>query len=449
MKSTGIRTLAPWLILLAAAAHAQPPAGWKAGVAKIAITPAYPIWMAGFGSRTHPSEGVREDIFVKALALRDEAGNTSVLVTADLVDTRRDVWDVVAERCAGKFGLARDRMVFNESHNHSAPVVTRAPVSVYYPLDAAQEAAVRRYTEEVIDKAVAAVGGAIAGLAPATLEFRQGLAGIAVNRRRVRLRSLPGPVDQDVPVLAVRDPGGNLRAVVVGYSCHATALSDYQINGDWPGYAQREIEKAHRGATALFVQGCGADSNALPRRSVELAQLYGQILAAAVEEVLGSKMMPLGGPIRTAFEQVDVPFQKPPTRAELSKIAQGADGVAKQHALRLLKILDQDGKLIDHYPYPVQVWQFGRGLKFIALGGEVVVDYALRLKTRHGWDNTWVAGYSNDIFAYIPSLRVLREGGYEGGEAMIGEDYPGPFGAAVEEIIVEKVNDLVERTNPR
>ena len=50
--------------------------------------------------------------------------------------------------------------------------------------------------------------------------------------------------------------------------------------------------------------------------------------------------------------------------------------------------------------------------------------------------------------AYIPSRRVLQEGGYEGGEAMIYFGRPGPFEPAVEEIIVNKVRDLVERTAP-
>jgi len=432
---------------LAAGAQPQNPSGWKAGVAKIAITPAEPIWLAGFASRTHPSEGIRQEIYVKALALRDETGALSVLVTADLVDSKREIWDVVAERCEKQFGIPRARLVFNESHNHSAPlVVSRARIPSFYPLDTAQEAVIRRYTAGFMDKAVDVVGQAIRNLAPATLAFGQGLAGIAVNRRRAWMRSLPGPVDQDVPVLSVRDAGGSLVAVVVGYACHATVLSDYQVSGDWPGYAQAEIENAHPGAVAMFVQGCGADANALPRHSVELARTYGRILAAAVDEVLASRMTSLTGAIKAAFEPVDVPFQTPPSREELRKTLESADEAARQHTERLLKLLERDGKLMDHYPYPVEVWQFGRGLKFIVLGGEVVSDYALRLKAQHGWETTWVAGYSNDVFAYIPSLRVLKEGGYEGGGAMMLEDFPGPFGADIEEIIVKRVSELVERT---
>jgi hypothetical protein len=54
-----------------------------------------------------------------------------------------------------------------------------------------------------------------------------------------------------------------------------------------------------------------------------------------------------------------------------------------------------------------------------------------------------VAGYSNDVFGYVPSLRVLREGGYEGGDAMIYYAKPGPFNEAVEELIVGKVHQLM------
>jgi hypothetical protein len=55
----------------------------------------------------------------------------------------------------------------------------------------------------------------------------------------------------------------------------------------------------------------------------------------------------------------------------------------------------------------------------------------------------WVAGYSNDVFAYVPSLRVLREGGYEGADAMIFYGRPGPFTEAVEELVVGEVRRLV------
>ncbi|HYM09263.1 MAG TPA: neutral/alkaline non-lysosomal ceramidase N-terminal domain-containing protein [Bryobacterales bacterium] len=434
--------LAAMLALGALGASAQ--SAWKAGAASVNITPSEPIWLAGYGDRTRPSEGVRQQIYAKALALQDSQGVTSVIVTSDLLGFPREVAEPIADRAQKQFGLPRERLVLNSSHTHSAPVIGNM-LRPAYPYGEDQVAVIRRYTAWLEDRVVEVIGEAIHNLAPAQLSFEQGLAGVAVNRRRVGHREYPGPVDQDVPVLSVRGPDGSLRALVFGYACHNTVLNDYQINGDWAGYAQAELEKEHPGVTALFMEGCGADANPLPRRSVELAMKYGQILAAAVDQVLKAKMKPIGGSVNAAFARVDIPFQTPPSREEFERRLHDKSVAIQRHAKYMLQIYERDGKLPDRYPYEVEVWQFGRDLTWVMLAGEVVVDYSLRYKGAYGWDNTWVSGYSNDVFAYIPSERVLKEGGYEGGGAMIGYGQPGPFGWAVEEIIAEKVDELVKR----
>ena len=260
-------------------------------------------------------------------------------------------------------------------------------------------------------------------------------------------------MDPDVPVLTVRAPDGSLRAILFGYACHPTTMGAYEITADYPGYAQTELEKLYPGATALFVQGCGADSNPLPRyhgedpqlirRSLELSTMYGRILACAVDLVLRGKMLPVSGPIRTVFEYVDIPFEPQPARDELEVRRKSSDLERRSQAERLIRALDSGAKVPDRYPYGIQVYHFASGLKIIALTGEVVVDYALRLKAAHGWEDTWLAGYSNDVPGYIPSRRVLLEGGYEtsGGAG-------GAYSTSVEEIIVERVDALVRRTRP-
>lgn len=447
MKSWIVLLLATSSALVAASPPTTARVDWKAGVAKTVITPTEPIWLAGFGSRTRPSEGVRQDIYVRAAALQDPDGKTSVVTTFDLVAIEREFADEIARRVRERFGLTRDRLLLNVSHTHSAPVAGLVLMPMY-DLNAAQRETVRRYTDALLDQVIDTIGRAIDSMAPARIEFGQGLAGIAVNRRRVRQRALPGPVDQDVPVLAMRGADGSLRGVLVGYATHATALSDYLVSGDWPGFALQAIEKNQPGATALFIQGCGADANPLPRRDEELARQYGDILAAAVDEVLRSRMTPLPGPMRTVFATVDVPFERVPTRDELQQRLADRNAYVRRHAQRLLETLDRDGQLPAAYPYPVQVWQFGRELTLIALGGEVVVDYSLRLKRQYGFDTTWVAGYSNDILAYIPSRRVWEEGGYEGGDAMIYFGRPSRFAPSVEEIIVGRVATLVNAVRP-
>jgi hypothetical protein len=421
-------------------------ADWSAGVGRVDITPSEPIWMAGYGARTRPSEGIRQQIWVKALALDDGAGSRAVLVTSDLLGFDRQMADDVTTRAHQKYGLERRQIAINSSHTHSGPV-TGMVLRPAYPLGPEHEPAIRRYTGKLLDQVVDVIGAAIADLSPATLTFGQGNLGFATNRRRVALRHQPGPVDQDVPVLVVKR-GSATRAIVFGYACHATALSDYQINGDWPGFAQYAIEKGNPGAVALFVTGAGADANPLPRRTVELAEHYGRMTAEAVSQVMGGKMVPVPPSLQTSFGTVDLAFADVPTRAELERRIAAGDAPARRHARFLIDRMTPDGKLWDKYPYPVQVWKLG-DLKLIILGGELVVDYSLRLKALFGWVNTWVAGYSNDVFAYIPSVRVLKEGGYEGGGAMIPYGQPGPFHPSVEESIIDKVERLMSGLGQR
>jgi len=234
------------LIALAANTHAQ--TQWKAGVAKVVITPTESIWMAGYASRTKPSDGVQTDLYLKALALDDGSGKPAVFVTSDLIGFRKKVADAIAEGCEKQYGLARDRLVLNSSHTHSGPIIGDFDPPASYEK---QREVVRRYNAGLIEKAVATVGAALKNIGPVQLEFAQGFAGFAVNRRRDHpgTRGLPGVVDHDLPVLAVRKPDGALLAVVFSYACHNTTLGAYQINADYSGYAQRALEKQYPGAT--------------------------------------------------------------------------------------------------------------------------------------------------------------------------------------------------------
>lgn len=435
------------LLLLLGVAHAQP---WQAGAAKVSVTPMEPIWLSGYANRTKPSEGVVHDIYVKAAAFR-QGGRTSVIVTSDLQGFDTAMIANIATRVERLFAVPRSRLILNYSHNHSAPV-TGQVLHLYYNLTPQQRVVVDRYTNWLQDRIVQVVGDAIANIGPAELTFEQGLAGIAVNRRRARPngRSLFGPVDQDVPVLAIRAPGGKLRAMLFGYSCHTTALSGYQINGDYAGFAQQALEAKYPGTTALFVQGCGGDANPLPRimnsdgpEAMELARMYGTILARAVEAVLRAPMQTVQGELKTGYTEIQVPFTKPPTKEALEAKLAISTGFQRKQTQYLLDKLNRDGKLPESHPYPIQVWRFGGSLNFIALTGESVVDYCLRFKKEYGNDSTWVAGYNNELLSYIPSLRVLREGGYEGTEDMGEYGLPAPYAENLEELIAAAVAALL------
>lgn len=255
-----------------------------------------------------------------------------------------------------------------------------------------------------------------------------------------------GPVDHDVPVLLVKDRDNELKAVLFGYACHSTTLSFYQFCGDYAGFAKQSLEESHPGLTALFMAGCGGDQNPYPRRSLELCQQHGRALANAVETALQTYARPINGPLSLALDDVELEFATPPGREELEEKVQSQNKWERLHAEFLLHELDEYQQIRTTYAAPVQVVRFGHDLILVALSGEVVVDYALRLKQELAGPAVWVAGYSNDVFGYLPSLRVLREGGYEGGGAMLYSSLPGPFAPSVEERMIDKVRELASQT---
>ncbi|RMG34687.1 MAG: hypothetical protein D6725_13805 [Planctomycetota bacterium] len=429
------------------------PPSWRAGVARAVITPPKLMWMSGYASRNRPAEGKLHDLWAKALVLEDGT-RRYVLVTLDLVGIGRELSDRIRRQLERTHGLKRSQITLATSHTHTGPVVGRNLATMYF-LDAEQKRRVAEYADFLTTRIVRAVGQAFADLAPATLHYGENHAAFAVNRRNNREADVPrlreagqlrGPVDHSVPVLAVRRPDGSLKAIVFGYACHATVLSFYKWSGDWPGFAQLEIEHRHPGATALFVAGCGADQNPLPRRKVEYAERYGREMADAVDRALSGDLRRLTPALRFAYEEIPLAFDRLPTEAELQRDTTSDNRYIAARARALLQELRKHGRLAPAYPYPVQVVRVGE-LCMVVLGGEVVVDYALRLKRELAPRTAWIVAYANDVPAYIPSLRVLKEGGYEGETSMIYYGRPSRWSPNVEEHIIRTVHRLVHATD--
>lgn len=420
--------------------------GWKAGVARVKITPEQPLWMAGYGGRDHVAEGTTSDLWAKVLVLEDGSGQRAVLLTLDLVGIDRGTTQAIAARLAEKYQVPRERLAVCTSHTHCGPVVGFNLRPMHFErVNEAEQQKILTYVRKLEDQVVATVGEALQNVSPARLSWGSGRTTLAVNRRTNREAEVPqvraagqlqGPVDHDVPVLAVRAPEGGLRAVVFGYACHATVLSFYQWCADYPGYAQTELERLHPGAIALFWAGCGADQNPLPRRTVELAQEYGRRLALAVDDVLNAPMAAVEPQLAVQYQEIPLPLDKLPTREAVAKDAESRDSFVAARARMFLREIDAGRPLSPTYPYPIGRWNLGQDVEWIFLGGEVVVDYALRLKRERRGKATWVAGYANDVMAYIPSRRVLQEGGYEGGGAMVYYGLPTVWAPEVENVIL-------------
>lgn len=404
----------------------------KAGVAKVTITPNEPLWLAGWAARRQPANGKAMDLFAKALALEDARGRRIVIVTMDLIAIPRHLALRVRERC----GLPPESILLNVSHTHSGPEIRPDKVP-FFEIPSEFAAKIPAYVRELEDKLVAVIGNALKTLAPAVVQICQTSVVFARNRR-----SENGQVDHQVPILNILVPDGKPLAIVFGYACHNLTLPPTfcQYHGDYAGLAQEMLEQRIPGTTALFLTGAGADQDPYPRGTPELAISHAETLAAAVARMT-SQGTTIDNFIDTAFEETQLDFMPVPDQATLESEVQSNDPPRSRKASFLLA----QNVPAAWYPCPVQAVRLGSQLLLIALGGEPVVEYSLRLREKLRWPNVWVAGYSNDMFGYLPSRRVLAEGGYEGGRALLWSALPAPFAGAAEDRIMAAVERLAAR----
>ena len=419
---------------------------FRVGTARADITPELPVWLSGYAVRTHPAHHILERLWAKALSIDDGQGGRIVIVTTDLLGLPPEIVDEVSRRCGQQFGIKRAQLWLNSSHTHSGPAVW-PNLRVIFDFDAVDQRRAEDYARRLTEQLVAVAGESLKHTFPARIYFGQGEAAFAINRRLATLRELhpghdfPAPVDHSVPVIEIKGSDGAVRVVLFGYACHNTTITGqfYEVAGDYAGYAQESLERRYPGAQAMFAILCAGDQNPSPRSQLELAQHHGEELAQAVENILARPLVSLGGPIRTAFQTTELPFARR-TRADFEAEAQDKDIYHQRRAKLMLAALDRGTISPSVKGYPVQAIRFGSGLTILTLGGEVVVDYALRAKREYAATSLVVAGYSNGVMCYIPSDRVLSEGGYEASESMIYYAQPGPFASGVENRIFQCIH---------
>jgi putative membrane-bound dehydrogenase-like protein len=427
------------LLALPTAVPAADAGSYRAGVAKVDITPDHPVRLNGFGFRRMESEGVNQRIFARALALDTGDGAPAVLLAVDILGIPADIYDELARRLA-KSGVTKERLAVTATHTHTAPMLRGAnPTLFSTPIPPEHQANIDRYTPKFIDALETAAVTALKDLKSAKLSWGVGKATFAINRRKREV----APTDHDLPVLFVKDEAGTVRAIYLSYACHAVTLSHNQIGGDWPGYAAAAIEDNFAEAVALVAIGCGADQNpnsGVTGDKVDVAAAQGREIAAEVQRLAGQFLAPVTGKLTAKWQTLELPLADLPSREQWEENAKRMDGIG-YHARVTLAKLDRGEALPTQVAYPVQTWTFGDSLAMVHLPGEVVVDYSRRLKAELDSRRLWVTAYANNNPCYIPSERVLKEGGYEAGGAMIYYDLPTVFRPGLEEKIISAVKE--------
>lgn len=448
------------VVVLSGAAAAE--TAWKVGLAARKITPAEPLMLAGYASRNVPASEVVDDLHLKVLALKDASGARALLFTADLIGFRADFTEPACALISSATGVPRGRILFNASHTHAGPAVMMS-VQSHYTIAPEQAARLIAYTKKLQQDCVALATEALGRLEPARLSWGVGVVHFPMNRREFAERGVilgvnpRGPVDRSVPVLRIDTTGGKLAGVVFGAACHNTTYGarDNQVSGDFTSAAQAQLEREFPGAQAMFIQGLAGDANPYPnslndpakRPAREIAFEHGATLAREVARVLGNALKPVNGPLRTAHDTLRLPLQPPPPRAELERTAAKAGSTQKWVADQMLARLKAGETLPAGYDTSIAVWQFGGDLTLVGLPGEVVVDYVRLIEEAIGPRQLWLSAYCNDTFGYLPSARVLREGGYETRGLYHGGI--GYFAPEVQEAVIGKVRELADKVGRR
>lgn len=414
------------------------------GAARVDISPKEPVPLMGYAARanTAPSGQIAQRIYARALAFGDD-GKLAILVTIENCILPGAITAEVRKRLADQLAVRPECVALMVTHTHSAPCLTGAAPNIFAAdIAAADQRAIDSYTRFLVDSLEQVSRAAVADRKPAQLAWGQGRAGFARNRRTAN-----GPVDQALPVLSITSPDGELRALFLSYACHCTTLGgDFNaVHGDWAGAAAEKLERSFPHATVLVAIGCGADANPEPRGTVELVARHGEEIALEARRMIETKLLPITTPPECRLKQIELPFEPHFSREQWEQRASGS-GIVAYHARKWLARLDRGEKPPATLPYPVQSWNFGEQLALVFLGGEVVVDYSLRLKRELDPKRLWINAYANDVPCYIPSRRVLREGGYEAESSLWYYDRPQRLAPQSEDLIIAAVRELVPRS---
>ena len=502
MQRLLVGTIAPILFLCgcvwsSSASFADESPKWFVGVAKTDITPEEPVRLSGYASRTTPATEIEDRLFARALILTPtlqsnaveanaaqpntaqsaggsngtetsasdqtsptvEKPNTKealVIVSIDAIGITSMMTENILKRVLPKLDIPRSRIVFCTTHSHTAPHLDGLIPNLFgVPFPEAEQQAMLRTTQMTVDRIGDAILQAFENQKLGKVHYGLGRAEFAINRRMLKENQWvgigtvdDGPVDRNVKVLKVSDAADNLIAVTYQYACHSTSISPdaNRISADWGGIAAGIIEQNHPDCIALPIIGCGADANPNPRGTIELSRQHGAEMAKSVQDVIAGELKPLPAPTNAAFTLVALASTDRPSREKLETMQQSPSVHERNFANTWLEVLSRKDRIPETYPAPVHLWTFGQDLGWVFMGGEVVVDYQIRLeKELSQFQNVWVAAYVDDVFAYVASERVRFEGGYEVDGSMLYYGQPGPWDTGTENQIVDRVLQLTKQ----
>jgi hypothetical protein len=381
----------------------------RAGVAKADLDPPLGIPMAGYGAARF-SKGTLDPLEARVLALSD-GSRTIAFITLDLCFTfdekamdqiRADVHSTV------------DEVIFHASHTHSGPTYSEAPQAVQHAVPRMEDA----------------IRAATASMVPVAIGNGWGQTYIGFNRRYVETNgavqmfwrnetkvSTTFPVDPTVGVIRIDRRDGTPLAILVNYACHPVVLGpdSFHYSADYPGEMRRAIEQElGHDAMAFFLQGAPGDINPyydktpLIEDAIGVMKETGQKLGREAIRVARSIQARVPENARIQTKTVVLPVANRWNReklvAEVKARYPETSGIARRLLVREMRM-----------PVTTLVLNLGspdRDLAFVGFPGEPFVEFQMQLRAKSPLPNSFLLGYTNGYYAYLPTIAAAVRGGY-------------------------------------
>ncbi|MFH1476300.1 MAG: neutral/alkaline non-lysosomal ceramidase N-terminal domain-containing protein [Verrucomicrobiota bacterium] len=413
----------------------------SAGIARRCITPTRPVFQSGYG-RSAKSQGIYQQLHARALVLKDAKRDCIAILTAELLDFSQPLVDTIKAGVKKRLGLDESQVLLSASHTHCGPVVDDQISNLYPEVDMEYVHWLGRACSDTICDAAQE-------LKPVTAQFATGTAVFGINRRRPDLPDCPmmpnpsGRCDPEVVILKLAQPGGDPVAILFSYACHPTVMGGQIIGGDYPGHAQLQLEKEFPGANAMFLAGCFGDvrprminaNGSFSSGMIDDVRAMGRELSLAVMAGLSGMVRDVTGPLLHRIETVQLPYQKPLTKAEFKKVAERDQEGKGKWAKTMLARIAKDGKLPASRPSTVQALGIGP-FRLVAFSDEMCVGYQLKVKKGLAPTPALVAGYCGCVRSYVPTADMIPQGGYEAHRNIEVYLEPAPLAPKTEKILI-------------
>jgi len=427
-----------------------PSKGWKAGAAKVDISPEKGIQLAGDVGRLRPVEEIVDPLFAKAVAV-EHSGKRACIVQMDLTIITKRFSDEIKREAKRRYGLSPESVMLHATQTHSTPSLGHEAISEDYrglpPELWYLRGSDERYFPVAVKGIIESIGKAIENLEPDTIMAGRGVDGrVSFNRRFVMrdgtVKSHPGrfnsdilhsegPIDPEVGVVLFANVKSERIAALLHHTCHPVhGYNKRAVTAGWPGAWASAVQKTlGQKCVALVINGfCGNihHHNHLDPWHVDNYTEMGNKLADTARRVVMEKMVP----VDSGSLSCKLRILKLARRNLEKKTVEEAHELLRKYPS---PIWEDSGKTniewrwvyahsrIDmserfakepYYGCPVQVIRIG-DIALVGVPGEPFVEEQLRIKLESPAPFTFCAHMTNDSAGYIPTAQAFKKGGFE------------------------------------